>query len=123
MSQFIDALTSETWGLTITLPDFPVTLIPDDQKRDAKKNELHADYKELYVCLSSRDELECFIDNHFAFVQNKAASESARVLGDAQRPPSANLWLCSSFIRCHKKEGTEVSGQNKGEEGGAGYIG
>ena len=49
MSQFIDALTSETWGLTITLPDFPVTLIPDDLKRDAKKNELHADYKELYV--------------------------------------------------------------------------
>eukprot|EP01035_Chromulina_nebulosa_P022764 gene22764-29474_t len=47
ISHFIDALTAETWGLTITLPDFSATLIPDDNKRDTKKNDLHADYKEL----------------------------------------------------------------------------
>ena len=47
ISHLIDALTAETWGLTITLPDFSATLIPDDPKRDSKKNDLHADYKEL----------------------------------------------------------------------------
>lgn len=50
ITQLVDALTEETWGLSLSLPDFPHTLIPDNggEVLPQSKTAPNRDYRELY---------------------------------------------------------------------------
>jgi hypothetical protein len=50
ITQLVDALTEETWGLSLSLPDFPRTLIPDNagEVLPQSKTAPNRDYRELY---------------------------------------------------------------------------